>query len=82
MIADVFSLPGAFSVVRPDGERLEHTEPLIGYDGLAYQAADVARRVAAGERETPFRPLRDSIATMALIDEIRRQIGVVWDEER
>ena len=77
-----FSLPGPFSVVRTDGERLDHTEPLIEYDGLAYQAADVARRISAGELETPYRPLRESIATMALIDEIRRQIGVVWDEER
>jgi len=77
-----FSLPGPFSVVRTDGERLDYSEPLIEYDGLAYQAADVARRISAGELETPVRPLADSIATMALIDEIRRQIGVVWDEER
>ena len=81
-IADAFSLPGPFTVVRTDGERLDYTEPLIEYDGLAYQAADVARRITAGERETPYRPLRESVATMALIDEIRRQIGVVWDEER
>ncbi len=81
-IPDGFSLPGPFSVLRTDGERLDHTEPLIEYDGLAYQAADVARRITAGELETPYRPLRESIATMALIDEIRRQIGVVWDEER
>ena len=81
-ISDGFSLPGPFSVVRTDGERLEYTEPLIGYDGLAYQAADVARRITAGELETPYRPLHASVATMALIDEIRRQIGVVWDEER
>ena len=81
-IADGFSLPGPFTVLRTDGERLEYTEPLIEYDGLVYQAADVARRITAGELETPYRPLHESIATMALIDEIRRQIGVVWDEER
>jgi len=81
-IPDGFSLPGPFSVLRTDGERLDYTEPLIEYDGLAYQAADVARRITAGELETPYRPLRESVATMALIDEIRRQIGQVWDEER
>ena len=74
--------PGPFTLVGPDGQRLEHTEPAIDFDGLAYQAAEVARRIVAGDRETPFRPLADSIATMTLIDEIRRQIGVVWDEER
>ncbi|MGI3780862.1 MAG: Gfo/Idh/MocA family protein [Janthinobacterium lividum] len=81
-IPGVFYRPGPFSVVRNDGERLDHTEPEIAYDALAYQAADVARRVSLGEIETPVRPLRDSIATMALIDEVRHQIGQVWNEER
>jgi predicted dehydrogenase len=81
-IPGVFYRPGPFSVVRNDGQRLDHTEPGIAYDALAYQAADVARRITAGETETPVRPLRASIATMALIDEIRDQIGQVWDEER
>ena len=81
-IPGVFYRPGPFSVVRTDGERLEYTEPEIAYDALAYQAAEVARRISAGETETPFRPLRESVATMALIDEIRRQIGQVWVEER
>ena len=75
-------VPGPFSVVRSSGERLDHTEPEIAYDGLAYQAAEVARRVTAGETSTPVRPMADSVATMALIDEIRLQIGQVWDEER
>ena len=81
-IPGVFYRPGPFSVVRTDGERLDHTEPEIAYDALAYQAAEVARRVTAGETVTPVRPMRESVATMALIDEIRRQIGQVWDEER
>jgi len=81
-VPGVFYRPGPFSVVRTSGERLDYTEPLIEYDGLAYQAAEVARRISRGETETPVRPLQESIATMALIDEIRRQIGVVWDEER
>ena len=81
-IPGVFYRPGPFSVVRTDGARLDHTEPEIAYDALAYQAAEVARRITAGEHETPVRPLRESIATMALMDEVRRQIGQVWDEER
>ena len=42
----------------------------------------MARRVSAGETGTPVRPLGDSVATLAVVDEIRRQIGVVFDEER
>ena len=74
--------PGPFTLVGADGGRLEHTEPDLDFDGLAYEAAETARRIVAGERETPYRPLAASVATMSLIDEIRRQIGVVWDEER
>lgn len=81
-IPGVFYRPGPFSVVRTDGERLDYAEPEIAYDALAYQAAEVARRISAGERETPIRPMAASVATMALIDEIRAQVGIVWDEER
>ena len=65
-----------------DGTRLDHDEPAIAYDALAHQAAEVARRVVAGDTETPVRPLADSIATMALVDEVRAQVGQVWDHER
>lgn len=81
-VPGVFYRPGPFAVVLTDGTRLDYTEPETAYDALAFQAAEVARRVDAGETETPVRPLADSIASMALIDEVRRQIGQVWDEER
>ncbi|MGI3782758.1 MAG: hypothetical protein ACRYG2_18510, partial [Janthinobacterium lividum] len=80
-IPGVFYRPGPFSVVRNDGKRQDYTEPEIAYDALAYEAADVARHISNGETETPVRPLLDSIATLALVDEVRRQIGVVWDME-
>ena len=42
---------------------------------LADQAAEVARLVYAGQTETPARPLANSIATMALIDEAAARSG-------
>ncbi|SER03062.1 Gfo/Idh/MocA family protein [Microlunatus flavus] len=81
-IPGVFYRPGPFSVVGTDGRHLAYDEPPIAYDALAYQAAEVARRVTAGETSTPVRPMADSIATMALMDEVRRQIGQVWEAER
>lgn len=78
-----FYRPGGFTVTFYDGRApLGWAEPASGYDGLAYEAAEVARRVSAGETATPVRPLADSVATLAVVDEIRRQIGVVFDEER
>lgn len=82
VVPGVFYRPGPFSVVLTGGTRLEYDEPAIAYDALAFQAAEVARRVVAGDTETPFRPLADSIATMALVDEVRAQVGQVWDHER
>ena len=41
-----------------------------------------ARRIAAGERTSLIRPLADSIATMEIMDEARRQIGEAYAEER
>ena len=81
-IPGVFYRPGPFTVVDSDGSAtLTHDEPLIGYDGLAYEAAETARRIAAGETGSPQRPLADSIATLRVMDEIRRQLGVTFAEE-
>jgi predicted dehydrogenase len=77
-----FYRPGPFTLASADGERqLEYNEPASAYDGLAYEAAEVARCISAGELGTQFRTLQDSIATMALIDEIRHQVGIVFDDE-
>ena len=42
---------------------------------------EAARRIAAGETGTPLRPLADSVATLRVVDEMRRQIGVTFLEE-
>jgi predicted dehydrogenase len=81
-IPGVFYRPGPFSVTWTDGTRLTYEEPGIAYDALAFQAAEVARQVTAGATQTPVRPLADSVATMELMDQVRAQIGQVWDEER
>jgi hypothetical protein len=81
-IPGAFYRPGHFVVTSADrSARLEYAEPESAYDGLAYEAAEVARCVVAGGTQTPVRPLADSVATMAVIDEVRRQIGVVFNEE-
>jgi predicted dehydrogenase len=60
---------------------LRWSEPSMGHEALHVTAVEAARRIAAGERETPVRPLADSVATLRLIDEVRRQIGVTFREE-
>jgi len=65
-----------------DGEVLSWNEPAVSHDALHFEAAEVARRISAGETGSPLRTIADSIATMAIIDEMRAQIGIVFDEER
>lgn len=77
-----FNMPGGFEVRFPDGTRLRHEEPAGGhFEGLHYEAAAVARAVAAGQTQAGQRTLAASIRTLAVADEIRRQLGVVFPGE-
>ncbi|MDR1824788.1 MAG: Gfo/Idh/MocA family oxidoreductase [Bifidobacteriaceae bacterium] len=44
--------------------------------GYEYQIAEVARRVAAGETESPVMPVAETVAIMGLMDTIRAQCGI------
>ncbi|BAS07529.1 oxidoreductase [Arthrobacter sp. Hiyo4] len=75
-------MPGGFEVRFPDGTRLRHEEPAGAHlQGLYYEAAAVARAVAAGQAETPQRTLAASIRTLEAADEIRRQLGINFPGE-
>ena len=73
-----FNLPGAFVVSSADGSQSLRYEQPSGrhFEGLYYEAAEVARRINAGELETPHRTLDSSLATMATLDMIRRALGI------
>jgi predicted dehydrogenase len=77
-----FFFPGDMTLTSAGKEStLHYTEPAIGHDGLYVTAVEAARRITAGETGTPLRPLTDSIATLRVVDEVRRQIGVTFLEE-
>jgi predicted dehydrogenase len=57
------------------------TEPRIG-SGLAHEAIEVMRCLRSGETESPLVPLDETLAVMRLMDELRGQIGVVYEENR
>lgn len=69
-----FYQPGGFTLTGVTGAtRLRYDEPRIAHEGLHYQAAEVARRIAAGETGSPLRPLSASIGVLQVMDEVRRQ---------
>lgn len=72
-----FYQPGPFSVRGVDGTVLRwEAERTAHHGGLHYEAAEVARRIAAGETESPLRTLGDTAAYLATMDEVRRQLGI------
>jgi predicted dehydrogenase len=73
-----FHLPGPFVVASADGSQTLRYEEPSGrhFEGLYYEAAEVARRITAGELETPHRGLDASLKTMATLDMVRRAVGI------
>lgn len=73
-----FNLPGPFDVISADGSRTLRYEEPTGrhFEGLHFEASEVARRITAGDLETPYRPLDASVDTMATLDMIRSSVGI------
>lgn len=74
-----FYAPGGFTVHPLEGEPWTVEPEVTG--GFQYQVAEVARRVHAGELESPLRPWAEILATQEAMDEIRRQVGVRFPGE-
>ncbi len=49
--------------------------------GLEFEAAEVARCIADGRLESELMPLDETLDIMRIMDEVRRQIGVVYPGE-
>lgn len=60
------------------GTPLTYTEPQVAHDALYFEAAEVARCVAAGLLQSPLRTLDDSVLTLRTMDEIRRLCGITF----
>jgi len=63
------------------GEALERYDEKVVSRGMQFQAWELERVVRDGGRESPLLPLDESIAIMAVLDEARRQVGVVYPGE-
>ncbi|MEV7661411.1 Gfo/Idh/MocA family oxidoreductase [Paenarthrobacter sp. NPDC089316] len=68
--------PVPFTVFNADGEVLERYDQPVNSRGMQYQAAELERLVKAGETAGTILPSAESVAIMAAMDEIRRQIGL------
>lgn len=78
----VFYRPGPFTVSFHDGTSLDHEEERVtdGW-GLHFSAVEAARVIADGGADSTLHPALAATATLATIDEIRRQLGIVYPGE-
>jgi predicted dehydrogenase len=60
------------------GQTVHWTEPAIAHQALYVSAVEAANCIKTGQIETPLRPLTDSVATLRIIDEIRRQLDITF----
>lgn len=77
-----FYRPGGFELYgrtdggdRFTGTALRWDEEPIDHQALHFEAAEVARRITAGETGSPLRPFADTIATLEVMDAIRERVG-------
>ncbi|MDQ1746193.1 MAG: hypothetical protein QOD07_456 [Frankiaceae bacterium] len=66
--------PSRFTITDRDGHAEAFEFPHEGH-GLRYEAAEVARCVAAGQLESAVMPLDETVQIMGTMDEIRRRGG-------
>lgn len=77
-----FCQPGDLVFRTFDGTTpLSYVEDHAGHDALHYQAGEVARCIGSGLVESPLRPVAASVAYLRVMDEIRRQCGIVFPDE-
>jgi len=71
------------TLFRNGKEALKAEPPFVG-NGYNYQSDEVARCVRDGKTESDIMPLAESLAIMSTMDDVRRQVGVVYpmDEKR
>ena len=78
-----FYTPGPFALIANDlTTRLDFEEPRNHYGQLFHEALHFAACVGEGRTESPIRSLDDSILTLEVMDEARRQLGALFEEER
>ena len=69
--------PPAFTLTRRDGTSERFDQPVEGR-GMWCEAAEVVRCLREGRLESDVMPLDETVAIMATMDEVRRQIGLTY----
>jgi len=74
--------PVPFTVHAVDGSVIERYDQPVTSRGMQYQAAELERLIRSGETAGTILPPAETVAIMAAMDEIRRQVGLSYDADR
>lgn len=78
-----FYAPGNFRLISSDGQRTLHwQEPNNRYVQLCHEINHFAWCIGQNRFDSPIHSLNSAIVTLAAMDEVRKQIGVVFNEEQ
>jgi len=76
-----YNVKSTVRLIGPDDSVLDEFVPSVTTHGFRFEAAEVARALAAGRLETWSMPWAATRRVMAAMDEVRRQVGVVYPGE-
>lgn len=76
-----FYAPGTLTVSLRDGRSARFEHPGVPGDGMAYEIAEAARRISAGELQSPWMSWEDTLSVMGTMDAARAALGVTYPGE-
>jgi predicted dehydrogenase len=77
-IEGVFYTPTTFTVYDSQQKQIEHFEQQVSQRGMQFQAWEAERRIRDGLTDASVLPPSESVQIMETLDEVRRQIGLVY----
>ncbi len=77
-VARSFHHPTTLRVVAKDETVLEEFDGRVDGNGMRFEALAAERAILDGSLDTPEMPIAETVAIMGVLDEIRRQVGVVY----
>ena len=76
-----FYAPGTLTVTLRDGRSARFEHPGPSGDGMAYEIAEAARRITAGDLASPAMTWEDTVSVMRTMDAARTALGVTYPQE-
>jgi len=80
-ITGTFYVPTSFTVYDSEGTVLEEFDTAVAERGMQFQAWEAERLVAAGVTAGDILSPAETVGIMRTLDEVRRQIGLVYPNE-